>query len=339
MHSMLTLGFTVFLWMCVCAGKRQNTLCQFNRAATIPLRGLLVLFVIFAHLTLAGVNPKGVFSWFMWQNASVAVFFFMSGYGQMSALKDRPEYPIGLIGRTGRKLFVPILILATFAAVGTVVIGGANWGAALSNVKQGKFFLVPHDWYVIVLFALTIAFSFLARTTKGIRLVIYVSIVAAVLASVLKWGLHWPRWWWLSVHAYPIGMLFCHEEKVIRKFVISRGWVYVVLGGLFCSMCILSALLCRSVVEGTMRGMVGPIVALGFYVLPISPKCRMLSFLGGISFELYVCHGVVREWMLAFSPHEWRMTIGLSSVVVAVLVALFLHQIIEKINHCGFKHV
>lgn len=339
MRSMLTLGFAVFLWMCACAVKRQNTLYFFDRAATVPLRGLLVLFVIFAHLTLVGVDPAGMFSWFMWQNAAVSVFFFMSGYGQMRALKDRLEYPIGLIGRTARKLFVPLLILATCSAVGDFVTGGANWSAMLLNVKHGEFFLVPHDWYVIVLFVLTLAFSFLARAAKGIRLVIYVSLVAVVLASVLKWGLHWPRWWWLSVHAYPIGMLFCHEEPIIRKFVISRGYVYVVLGGLFGSMCILSALLCRSAVEGVMRGMIGPMVALGFYVLPISPKCRTLSFLGGISFELYICHGVIREWSLEFSSHELRMIVGLSSVVVAVITALFLHKIVEKINHCGFKHV
>lgn len=167
MHSMLTLGFTVFVWMCLCGIKAENTFYQFDRAATVPLRGLLILFVILAHLNAAGVNPGGVFSWFMWQDAAVAVFFFMSGYGQMFALKFRPRYLDGMISRTARKLFLPLLLLALCALVAEVLVGELEWGYVLSQCKRGEFVFVPHIWYVIALWGLTIVFAILARWMGG----------------------------------------------------------------------------------------------------------------------------------------------------------------------------
>ncbi len=304
----------------------------FDRTATVPLRGLLISFVMIAHLAIAGVDPSGAFGWLMWQNAAVAVFFFMSGYGQMQAVKSRSGYLNGMVWRTVRKLFVPLLVVLGCAVVGEALFGSLDAGRILSVCKEGEFILVPHIWYVLVLIALTMVFSLLARKLGGMRLPLGVFVVAVCLGGLFKCGFHWPRWWWLSLHAYPIGMFYCCFEGRIRQIIKGHAWLYVAAGALFFVVCIMNGRFRFNEIEGAMRAMIGPMVALGFYVLPIPQKCKTLSFLGVISLELYLCHGVVRQWMLRVSPEEWRTFFGLASVVVAVAVAWMLHEIIGRIN-------
>lgn len=338
---MLTLGFSVFFWMCVCACvlKWKRKLCQFDRAATVPLRGLLVLLVVFAHLAIKGIDPAGVLGCFKWQNAAVAVFFFMSGYGQMCALKSKPEYLDGLIKRTAIKLFVPFLIILSSVVCGEILFGGLDMARVLSICKRGDFILVPHVWYVVVLFVLTIVFSVLARRLRGVYLLFGVFVAVVSLGGLFKCGFHWPRWWWLSLHAYPIGMFYCYSEERLRQIIKGNAWLYVVAGSLFLAVCILNGLFRFNEIEGVMRAMIGPMVAMGFYVLPIPQRCKALSFLGVISLELYLCHGVVRQWMLRIASGDWRTTAGLLSVVVAIGVAWLLHKLVGKMNEWGLKHV
>lgn len=342
MASMLTLGGAVFFWMCACAfvlrGRRE--LFQFDRSATVPLRGLMVLLVVFAHLTIRGIDPAGVFGWFMWQNAAVAVFFFMSGYGQMCALKSRPGYLRGMIGRTMRKLFVPFMILLSCVIAEEFIIReGLDFGRMFARSKSGDFLLVPHSWYVVVLVILTIAFSCFARMMKGGHLILVICAVILGLGGLFKVGLHLPRWWWLSLHAYPIGMAFCCYEERIRLVIEKKTWMYVAAGLFFFAVCILTGVFRFNAIEAVMRGMIGPIVALGFYVLPIPRGCRILSFIGMISLELYLCHGAVRNWMLNASPDGMRTVVGLTSVGVAVLVAWLVHKLAGRMNNWGLKHV
>lgn len=160
-------------------------------------------------------------------------------------------------------------------------------------------------------------------------------IAAIVFGGVFRWGFDWPRKWWLSLHAYPIGMLFCCGESKIRRVVMKHDWIYIMSGAMFGLICVLNGLFSRSVIAGVMRGMIGPIVAMGFYVCPIPQGCRILSFLGVVSLELYLCHGVVRQWMLRFAPNEWRIIVGLTSVVMAILVAWWLQEIVRRMNARG----
>lgn len=344
MSSVLTLGVAVLCWMFACAValKVRGKFFDFDRSATVPLRGLMIFFVMIAHLAGANVDPFGAFSHIMWQNAAVAVFFFMSGYGQMCALKSRAGYLDCLIRRTAKKLFVPIAILFVCVVIGTPVFFEAiDWPLVFQGCLRGEFIPIPHIWYVCVLFLLTVAFSLVARRCGGLYLILGVFVIVLCMGELFKGIFHWPRWWWLSLHAYPVGMIFYSCEKHIRETVAKKRWIYVFVGIAFFGVCILDGAFRFNVIEGIMRGMIGPIVAIGFYVLPIPPRCKLLSFLGGISLELYLCHGIVRQWMLRSAPDGWRTLFGLSSIVVAVFFAWLLHQLICRMDNWrrGYVHM
>ncbi len=91
-----------------------------------------------------------------------------------------------------------------------------------------------------------------------------------------------------------------------------------------------------NVFEGVMRGLVGPAVALGFYVFPIPTKCIPLHFIGEISFELYLVHGLVRIWMLhGVVDGSMRTLVGFASIPASILAAIVLQRINRAIKWRG----
>lgn len=325
---MQTLGLAICFWMLLCAyvSRKRCDLLQFDREATIPLRGLLIVLIMAAHLTLEGVN---LMTYFMWQNAAVAVFFFMSGYGYMKSAMRSRMYLDGLVWRTAKKLFVPLLAVMVVGAGSFVMYNGMDFQKLLRLYVAGETPLSPHAWFVLVLFLLAVCFSVTAKWCTGWKL-IGLNFFFVTGFFLLFQSLNWARWWWLSLHAFPIGMSFAYEESEFRNLIRHHVGIYAVASGIFAIIAVVHRCVGGNLIEGVMRALIGPIVAMGFYVIPIPRRCRFLSFLCGISFELYLTHGFVRVWVMhGLSGDVIRIVAGFASLVLSIPAAM----VLKKITH------
>ena len=331
---MLTLGLFVCIWLFACAFmKRQSgELLLFDRESTIPLRGLLIVVIMLAHLTCEGVNT-GLICHFMWQNAAVAVFFFMSGYGYMRAInsgkqKRFVDFAFGIV----RKLFVPFLIVAILGLGRICVCEGLDWGRMVQAYSNGHTPIGVHSWFIWVLSLLAIILSVTARFFHGWVLIGVNCVFSAALFAIFRWW-QWPRWWWLSLSAFPVGLAFSYCENRIRISMRRNAWHWMLVGGVFLGVELLNYCIGGNVFEGVMRSLVGPVVVVGFYVFPISKNCTPLYFLGGISFELYLVHGLIRTWMLyGVVDGSARTLIGFIAIPVSILAAMALQRINQSIK-------
>ena len=79
----------LFLTLAAFLSKSVSELRDFNKQATIPLRGWLALAVVVGHVDTAMGCPISFFRHFHWEASAVAVFFFMSGYGYARSVTEK----------------------------------------------------------------------------------------------------------------------------------------------------------------------------------------------------------------------------------------------------------
>ena len=106
--------FLYFLWVVM---KPQN-IGRFSKEATLPLRGVLALLIVFHHISLrltymvpkdAKVNYLRDFS--DWGEPIVSVFFFLSGYGIIKSYQKKGKsYLEGFFSGRLLRLMVPFII-------------------------------------------------------------------------------------------------------------------------------------------------------------------------------------------------------------------------------------
>ena len=232
---------------------------------------------------------------------AVAVFFFLSGYGLVKSLARRPvEYLNGFLPRSLVKFAVPMLV-ASLAMCVCLKFTGRTVGLPQrleDLVLHGKNF-PPHSWFVYALaihyVLFCVSFKWLPRT----KALLAFAALSACYFVLVRWGLCWPTVWWRTSLCMSVGVAWSLYEDRIKAVVARRGWA--VCG------CMLAALLLWHVSSKSDASfapflknntkevaylLMGPSLALVMYVLRGIPRpiVSLSSFLGTISFEVYLLH-------------------------------------------------
>ncbi|MBQ6140577.1 MAG: acyltransferase [Kiritimatiellae bacterium] len=277
-------------------------LAPFDVRRTMPIRGLLALLVVIGHCDSLAKGSE-ILHYIHWATPAVAVFFFLSGYGLFKSMEARPgEYLGGLPLRSLVKLGVPLLVAAVVMCL-CLKLGGHDvrlLARLRAMALRGSNF-PPHSWYVWSLFFLYayfwLSFRFLPRRA-GIAAF---ALLTTAHFAMLRWGLRWQKWWWLTVMSMPVGVVWASCEERIASCVRRLSWRFYALALLY--MALLAAAwqmlpnnmrLARNFVHIAVYMAMGPAVALSAYAIRGLPRALVapFAFLGRISFEIYLLHFV-----------------------------------------------
>ena len=79
-------------------------------------------------------------------------------------------------------------------------------------------------------------------------------------------------------------------------------------------------------------GALGPLLALLLNVMPFPMNNKLLNFIGGISFEIYLFHGFFEETLknVLSSPYVYIILV----LVLTVGISWLFHLLYERINRC-----
>lgn len=199
------------------AFRRSASLREFDREATVPLRGILALLVVVGHLWGYDGKPDNLMQYLSCGPTAVSVFFFMSGYGYEKSFRRKGEsYLNGLFGRTLWKLLIPMAIASLVYCVVTIfVMGDFDPWKLLCGYVRGRTGFLPQSWYVYMLMMFAFVVALGRRRIGLIGIWIAVIGIELVVGSVLKW----PMCWWASDYAFPVGMTFAACEPRIRSLI------------------------------------------------------------------------------------------------------------------------
>lgn len=268
-----------------------------SKNVTNSLKGILSVCIVMHHVALDTelfgrigkilMNPVGSFS--------VAIFFFLSGYGLLSSYYQKGMIYIDRFPRNRILPFYLICVLLTFISI---VINEITQYEELStklviwSLTFGKNTIIRKGWYLQVALLSYLCFYLIFHSVRNnkCRLVLALVVeIAFVGYCILN---DYPETYYKSTPAILVGGLWCVYRKELDAFLTIRKMILVMT--LFVALCFASVLvggisaICLKLVLAIL---VGPMAL--FCIKKISINNLVTRWLGTYSFEIYICHGIV----------------------------------------------
>ena len=276
-----------------------------TKADGLCLRGAAALSVLLYHL--APLTENGVllpkFYTFGAGALAVAMFFFLSGYGlQKQYLKNGDAYRKSFLKGRIPTVLIPLILFAVLYRIAYYTLGKTyTFHDLISDICVGIPF-VAHSWYLITILLFYLFFWLLMNLFKGHTC--WMPIAACVwylLYALICIKLKYLMYWYDTACLLPVGM-FCavYEQRILN--VVKEKWMWY-------SLLLITAVFFWFVIPWFyVHGL--PMSIQLYYILSISRvffftmmllllqvKIRIdnpvLRYLGKISLEIYLIHGLI----------------------------------------------
>lgn len=298
---------------------------SFDKDKLILVRALMALLIVASHLNsfldLWWLKPARELG-----PPIVSVFFFISGFGLVRSWQNKgKQYLKGFL----RSKFLRIVLPALLALAAYYLLlwdPRRDYLSDWKNLVLSGTPILPHSWFAeaIVFFYLVYycSFSFLKGKWKA----------AGLLAGTLAWmavtilaGYDWC--WWICSLSFPTGAFFASREKEIYAFCESRPYRYYALLGVL-SLLFAALYLPRNPYVWTLCYILVPtIVALLIARLPIGRlHGPVITFIAGISYEIYLCHGIPMELFRDRLPIQSPLLFILAVYALTILLAFAVNR-------------
>ncbi len=288
----------------------------------------------------------------------VGMFFFFSGYGLYSSLRDKQDYLKGFLRRRLPTILIPFYV-CNFA----FILGSYLWGyefhkGELWAYLTGVILMNSQMWYIVEIFILYLLFYIVFRLVRNrnAACILYgVCVLAMMFLSLLlghdtttpTQGLWFHGEWWYNATALIwIGILFARWEKqilgIVRKYYAMILFVMVCLVVFFYQRTMY--MLQHTGYWYEWEGYAGyreklqtlGIQALFIFfvvmtVIVILQKIefgnKIMRFLGSIALELYLIHNL----FILYLPIRNRVFFILGVYAASIVTAWILHLIDQKL--------
>lgn len=288
----------------------------------------------------------------------VGMFFFFSGYGLYSSLRDKPDYLKGFLHRRLPTVLVPFYMCNFVFILGSYLFGYKFKEGELIPYLTGAILMNSQMWYIVEILVLYLLFYLVFRliSNRNAACGVYFILTLILIGFSLRLGhdtttptqglwFH-GEWWYNTTLLMPAGILFAKWEKQILGFI--RKFYGIVL--------IVSVLMTAFLYKETMfmiqnkgywyewDGYAGykekvqtlavqtPFVLVTvFTVIVILQKIefgnKILDFLGSIALELYLIHNL----FLLYMPISNRIGYILACYAASIALATVLHMADRKL--------
>lgn len=267
---------------------KETTLYALDKNATMPLRGILACLIILTHVSFFYSQDSYVWNFTSFGAQAVSVFFFLSGYGLIKSIFSKGKtYLYGFLQRSLKKLLTPFLIASTlWIGIECIFLNGDIYDLLYDFIIWKP--PLPYSWFIYALVvqyvSFFLCFRLLCRFGTPLKLII---MSCLTLAQIITYRiLNFEVFWYISLFAFNIGSFFAIGGELVRKALMKHPMICTI--SIAAILYILAVLLqTRTTYLAVMPiGVVLPFILLG------SPKSRFLNFLGNISYEIYLAHGI-----------------------------------------------
>lgn len=269
-----------------------------SKEQTVCLRGILAILVVIHHLhqysglfigTYIGVILE------LFGCLSVAVFFFISGYGLMLSA-NKKDYLDQFLTKRFLPLYCFYVFLIVIYSLWTLLLEGSVFP---NRVLQSFFFggtIVKNGWYLQTTFIAYLLYYFIFKIFKSSKVRIFyfgLGVIAyCVVCILLNLGTHWYQ----TIPCMVLGMVYCVNKKCIDTKIKKHTWLMFILFSILFSACfILSVLSGIKILFDVLFSLffVCTMIVL-LYMLSDTAliENRFTKLCGRYSFEIYVGHGL-----------------------------------------------
>lgn len=168
----------------------------------------------------------------------VGIFFFCSGFGLIKSSIKNPDYVKKFLPKRLFTVYLPFLLInliyILYNVGNNIHYSGKEWVLYLTGAKL----INSNAWFVVLILIFYIVYFLLFRFFNKplISFIAFFVALGVYLFFSLKSGhgdgtkLFQGEWWYNTVFAFPVGMLWAHFENRLKPFITKYyGKVLVVL--------------------------------------------------------------------------------------------------------------
>lgn len=312
----------------------------FDNNKSLYLKAVMSLSIVLCHLSVfAGpLMPSGG-RLVATGLPIVAVFFFLSGYGLSVSLKRKGKsYMKDFFSKRMKRLLVPFVLANIINAIVFCLLGKEF--PSLHELVNQFIYMSPFlmfSWFVYALFFLYILFylSYRFIDNKYISFsILFLSVITFIVYAYVEsvFG-----FWRSTVVSFPLGILFAECDNHIKAFLLRRRLFVLVFYSVFLFL-IIGIYLTMKMLHLPEY----PDTCIGFIVINFIPitlvLCSyffcvegmvgtILGFIGGISYEIYLLHGVV---LLDYWFGDLNICVQIVYLYSAVILSAYVMNKIDK---------
>ena len=307
---------------------------NFSVKDSINIKGICALLVIITHLTqnidskiLIGIISKIGYIW-------VGMFFFYSGYGLTYSMKNKKNYLDNFIQKKLIDILTPIYIINIFYLIFYAINDGIKYSFKELLWYFFRFDLsVSYSWYIVVIlvfyFAFYICFKF-TNYDKGVKFIVLFNVMYIIIC----YALNVPNMWYKSSIAFLIGLLLADNIELVSEYFKNqyqkKSLIILIIFIIFIFITEVTEM------KSTIKGMVNVSIFIISYII-ISFKVRLnnniIFYLGEISYELYIVHGLVIKFLRSNYIYIQDNNIYfLLSILLSIVTSVLLKKLVKIVN-------
>ena len=269
----------------------------------------------------------------------VSIFFFLSAYGLYVQNESRENYLDNFLVKRLSKIIVPFFIISLIYMFYRFVNGQLiDLNFFINLFKQGST-IIYNGWFVDIIILMYIFFylSFKFFQNKFLSIVFNTIFIICYICLAIKLGYNF--WWYNSVLAFAIGLIWAKNQNKIDRFLEKYYFIVIVLVTvlLFVSHrydILLKYLHIEDSYSYALAANLDNIIFTIYFIIVFLKKINFsnvyLNLIGRISFELYMIHGLVIS-MFAKIFVSSRVNDVLFTLFV-LIISLILAWIVNKID-------
>mgnify|MGYP004593388615 CR=1 FL=1 len=344
----IIIGMTLLLL--IGAKKEKND--PMNKETSIAIKGFMAILIMVNHLLmyLFG-NCEYVKYLVNLSSIAVGIFFFYSGYGLYTQVKEDKQYLKNfVINKVLLKLYVPFVIVNLFFYIIFKLNNVAQIGIE-QILTMG--FVIGKNWFVIEIMIYYCIFWVIFKifnTKKAYKISILCYLTSIVFMIALDYKYNIGTWWYISSIGFIIGMMFSeNKEKILskidkqnKKFFLINSFVIIILYILACNAMEISKIINIEKIANYITVLTSMLIipsSLLFFVQILSKikmKNKINLYMGKISYEIYNVHLLFKIYFINIVGQQ-DFSMRLVVFFVIILETIITSIIINKIAKSLYK--
>ena len=279
-----------------------------SNKSTKSLKGLLALLIIFHHISQKITTDENFSNFEYMGRYIVALFFFLSGYGLYFQYSNNATYMENFLKKRLVRIFIPFFVFIVIYVIYRATLGEVvNVDFFLSFWKEHSN-IIYNGWFINSIIVLYVIF-YVSFVRKDSKIAVYKLVFLTLVYIFWKAYQNHGDWEYVSIMAFLLGVFWMKNRVSIDKLLEKNYFIFLV------SFSILMYAFHHY--EDIMKnigitnkyvyyGIVGNLCTMIFvvYFLLLTNKLnfsnKYLDFLGDISFEIYMIHGLVMHYLGKF---------------------------------------
>lgn len=312
-----------------------------SKDSTGALKGLLCVVIFFHHF--AGFFKSFDILYYVLVHTgflAVALFFFVSGYGLAVSAKTKAGYVKTFLPKRLLRVLVPYWICLLLYILAALVFGvptksSVDWKNILLSLV-GASEIAENSWFVPAIVFLYVLFWLCLRFFKRkTALLLMLGVMAALSAVFIATGKM--TVWSSSFFGFYIGVVWGFYQERLQTFfrrMFYPKWLLAFLAtGLFLGLKILSnrggLLWGEHLAELFASDLFCIICVLTLFKVKIGNG--ILVFLGGISFEVYLLHGLFIQAAKMMIGTGRQVAFGAAALLMSLAAAWLVSLLTRKV--------